>query len=107
MPKRSEDRTIPLLGEVDSDSGGLNIPFWACKWEGMPGLPPNRSVAGVRVRRARPEERLRRKYLVAERHRLGFLPPVGRGIRYVAVLRTLWPGLADTRAEVPQAKSVH
>ena len=47
-----------------------------------------------RGRGARPEERLRRKYLVAERHRLGFQPPVGRGIRYVAFLRTLWPGLA-------------
>ena len=95
------------MGDVDSDTWGLSVPFSACQMEGMPGLPPDPSVAGVVIRRARPEERLRRDRLMAERRQLGFPRLVGRGLRYVAVLLTLWPGLAGTRAEVQYARSVH
>ena len=35
---------------------------------------------------------------MAERHELGFLRFVGRGLRYVAVLGTLWVGLAGWQA---------
>ena len=64
----------------------------------MLGLPPNPSVAEVVIRLARPEERLRWDGLMAERHELGFLRFVGRGLRYVAVLGTLWIGLAGWQA---------
>ncbi len=50
------------------------------------------------IRLARPEERLRWDGLMAERHELGFLRFVGRGLRYVAVLGTLWVGLAGWQA---------
>ena len=107
MPKGPVDSTISFSGDVDSDSWGLNISFFACQLEGMPGLPPHPAVAGVVIRRARPEERLRRNQPMAERHQFGFLRLVGRRLRYVAVLGTLWPGLAGTRAEVPYARSLH
>ena len=58
------------------------------------------------IRLARPEERLRWDGLMAERHELGFLRFVGRGLRYVAVLGTLWVGMAGWRAEVPSARPV-
>ena len=64
----------------------------------MLGLPQNPSVAEVVIRLARPEERLRWDGLMAERHELGFLRFVGRGLRYVAVLGTLWIGLAGWQA---------
>ena len=73
----------------------------------MLGLPQNPSVAEVVIRLARPEERLRWDGLMAERYELGFLRFVGRGLRYVAVLGTLWIGLAGGRAEVPSARPVH
>ena len=50
------------------------------------------------IRLVQPEERLRWDSLMAERHELGFLRFVGRGLRYVAVLGTLWVGLAGWQA---------
>ena len=73
--------TISFLGEVDSDSRGLNISFSACQLEGMPGLPLNPPVAEVVIRLARPEVRLRWDRLLVERHKLGFLHLAGRGLR--------------------------
>ncbi len=64
----------------------------------MLGWPQNPSVAKVVIRLARPEERLRWDGLMAERHELGFLRFAGRGLRYVAVLGTLWIGLAGWQA---------
>ena len=61
----------------------------------------------VEIRLARPEERLRWDRLMAEGHELGFLRFVGRGLRYVAVLGTLWVALAGWCAEVPSARPVH
>ena len=91
-------RAISLFFEVDSDSWGLDFSYSSWKFDGMPGLPQNPSVAEVVIRLARPEERLRRDGLMAERHELGFLRFVGRGLRYVAVLGTLWIGLAGRQA---------
>ena len=64
----------------------------------MLGLPRNPLVGDVEIRLARPEERLRWDRLMAEGHELGFLRFVGRGLRYVAVLRTLWVALAGWQA---------
>ena len=64
----------------------------------MLGLPRNPSVEEAVIRLARPEERLRWDGLMAEHHELGFLRFVGRGLRYVAVLGTLWVGLAGWQA---------
>ena len=77
---------------------GLDFSYSSCQFAGMLGLPPNPSVAEVVIRLARPEERLRWDGLMAERHELGFLRFVGRGLRYVAVLGTLWIGLAGWQA---------
>ena len=52
----------------------------------------------VEIRLARPEERLRWDRLMAEGHELGFLRFVGRGLRYVAALGTLWVALAGWQA---------
>ena len=57
------------------------------------------------MRLARPEERLLRDRLMAKRHEFGFPCLVARGIRYDAVLGTLWVGLAGWRGEVPSARS--
>ncbi len=96
---------ISFLGEVDSDSWSLSISFLACLLKGMPCSPLNSSVAEVVIRLARPDERLRRNRLIAERHELGFLRFVGRRLRYVAVLGTLWVSSAGwrARATVPSA----
>ena len=64
----------------------------------MLGLPQNPLVGDVEIRLARPEERLRWDRLMAEGHELGFLRFVGRGLRYVAVLGTLWVALAGWQA---------
>ena len=64
----------------------------------MPCLPQHPSVEETVIRLARPEERLRRDGLMTERHELGFLRFVGRGLRYVAVLGTLWVGMAGWQA---------
>ncbi len=64
----------------------------------MLGLAQNHSVVEAVIRLARPEERLRWDGLMAERHELGFLRFVGRGLPYVAVLGTLWIGLAGWQA---------
>ena len=100
-------RTISLLGEIDSDRWSLNFSLSACELRDMPGLPPNHTVAGVSIRLARTEERLRRDRLMAERPELGSLRLVVLGLRYVAVPRTLWVGLAGRRADVPSARPVH
>ena len=62
----------------------------------MDGLPERPSVSDVAVRLALPEERIRWDRLMSERHELGFLRCVGRGLRYVAVLGTLWVGTGAT-----------
>ena len=64
----------------------------------MLGLPRNPLVGDVEIRLARPEERLRWDRLMAEGHELGFLRFVGRGLRFVAVLGTLWVALAGWQA---------
>ena len=64
----------------------------------MLGLPQNPLVGDVEIRLARPEERLRWDHLMAEGHELGFLRFVGRGLRYVAVLGTIWVALAGWQA---------
>ncbi len=58
----------------------------------------NPLVGDIEIRLARPEERLRWDRLMAEGHELGFLRFVGRGLRYVAVLGTLWVALAGWQA---------
>ena len=60
----------------------------------MNALPERPSVSDVEVRLALPEERIRWDRLMSERHELGFLRFVGRGLGYVAVLGTPWVGLA-------------
>ena len=55
-------------------------------------------MGDIEIRLARPEERLRWDRLMAEGHELGFLRFVGRGLRYVAVLGTLWVALAGWQA---------
>ena len=51
----------------------------------MYGFPVRPSVSDVEVRLALPKERIRRDRLINERHDLGLLRFVGRGLRYVAV----------------------
>ena len=55
-------------------------------------------MSDVEVRLAPPEEHIRWDRLMSERHEFGFLRFVGRGLRYVAVLGTLWVGLAGWQA---------
>ena len=64
----------------------------------MIGLAQTPLVGDIEIRLARPEDRLRWDRLMAEGHELGFLRFVGRGLRSVAVLGTLWVALAGWQA---------
>ena len=64
----------------------------------MDGLPGRPSVSDVEVRLALPEERIRWDRPRNERHELGFLRFVGRGLRVVAVPGMLRVGLAGWQA---------